>query len=93
MAHLASLTKLLLFSVLGVLAAVLIVLLAPFVLVYFLFDRICSTLEYFRPARKGSTRGDRLAKIQKFLAFIPLKNAHNHTKGGPNPTLPALSSL
>ena len=46
--------------------------LAPFALAYFLFDRLCSLIEELKPSRKKS-RGNRLAKIQKFLAFIPAK--------------------
>lgn len=46
--------------------------LAPLALAYFLFDRLCSLIEEFKPSRKKS-RGNRLARIQKFLSFIPAK--------------------
>jgi hypothetical protein len=76
------------FGVLGVLAAVLVValvcFLAPFVLAYFLFDRLCDLIEEFKPQRKKkSSRGEKLARIQKFLAFIPsAKSASNQNPKG-----------
>jgi hypothetical protein len=86
-AHLLTVFKLLAIGVLGVLAAVLVVglvcFLAPFVLAYFLFDRLCDSIEYFRPQRKRKTsRGDKLARIQKFLAFIPSAKSENHNQKG-----------
>jgi hypothetical protein len=81
-AHFAAFAKLLIMLPLGVLVAVLILCLAPFALAYFLFDRLCNLIEYFRPQRKVKGRGDKLARIQKFLSFIPLKNAPNDKKGG-----------
>lgn len=73
MAHLLQLIKLLAFIPLGVVAAAFVLCLAPFALAYFLFDRLCTLIEEFRPARKKKSRGNRLANIQKFLAFIPSK--------------------
>jgi hypothetical protein len=82
-AHFASAFKLIALALLGVLAAVLVVvlvaILAPFVLVYFLFSRFCDLIEWFRPARKRATTkkkggGERLAMIQKIITLIPSKS-------------------
>lgn len=57
--------------------------LAPFGLVYLLFDRFCDLIEYFRPARKKvQTKSNRLAKIQKFLSYLPAKKSENNNQKG-----------
>ena len=72
MAHVLPLLKLIAFAVLGVLAAAFVLCLAPFALAYFVFDRLCSLIEEFKPGRK-KRRGNRLANIQKFLNYLPSK--------------------
>jgi hypothetical protein len=72
-AHALTLLKFLLLAPFGLVAAVLVLCLAPFALAYFLFDRLCDLIESFRPQRKKKGQGNRLANIQKFLSFIPSK--------------------
>jgi hypothetical protein len=72
-AHLFFFAKFLALAPLALVAAAFVLCLAPFVLAYFLFDRLCSLIEEFRPARKKSSRGNRIARIQSFLSYLPAK--------------------
>jgi hypothetical protein len=77
-AHLLTSAKLLLLAPLVLVAAAfvlcLVLGLAPFATLYFSFARFCDLIEEFKPGRKRTTsKGNRLAKIQKFLSYLPAK--------------------
>lgn len=77
--------KILLFAPLGVVVLVLVVVLAPLALVYFLFDRFCSLVEEFAPTKGRKQKengGGRLGMLKKlFSAITPNVNPSNSARG------------
>lgn len=69
------------FALLGVVAVLVLVVLSPLVLVYFLFDRFCCLLEELAPHqnRKDKNGGGRLGLLKKLFSAFPL-NAKNIPK-------------